>query len=80
MEWSEIRLGTREEALVNAHEQSLSLPVSAREVTIKRGDEQSHFLTREKLILNSSSFSSLKRLLSNADPQNTLPFDFHSSL
>lgn len=39
MEWSEIRLGTREEALVNAHEQSLSFPVSAREVTIKRGDE-----------------------------------------
>lgn len=30
---------TREEALVNAHEQSLSFPVSAREVTIKRGDE-----------------------------------------
>lgn len=39
MEWSEIRLGMREEALVNAHEQSLSLPVSARKVTIKRGAE-----------------------------------------
>lgn len=39
MEWPEIRLGTKKEALVNTHKQSLSLAVSAEEVTIKRGDE-----------------------------------------
>lgn len=33
MEWPKIRLETREEALVNTHEQSLSLAVSAEEVT-----------------------------------------------
>lgn len=39
MEWpGKITLGTREEALVNTHEQSLSLAVSAEGVTIKRGD------------------------------------------
>lgn len=77
MEWPEIRLGTGEEALVNTHEQSLSLAVSAEEVTIKRGDEAeplSHW--RE----SSSLFSFLKRLLSRVEPQNTLPFDFHPSL
>lgn len=39
MEWPEIRLATGEEALVNTHEQSLSLAVSAEGVTIKRGDK-----------------------------------------
>lgn len=39
MEWPELRLGTREEALVNTHEQSLSLAVSAEGVTIRRGDD-----------------------------------------
>ena len=51
MEWPEIRLGTREEALVNTHRQSLSLAVSAEEVTIKRGDEAEplpHWRERER--------------------------------
>lgn len=77
MEWPEIRLGTREEALVNTHEQSLSLAVSAEEVTIKRGDEAVSLPYRERerereTVLSSSFFSFLKRLLLRVEPQNTV--------
>lgn len=41
-EWPEIRQGTREEALVNTHERSVSLAVSAEEVTINRGMMENH--------------------------------------
>lgn len=50
MEWPEIRpVDGGEEALVNTHEQSLSLAVSAEGATMKRGGiKQSHFPTGEK--------------------------------
>lgn len=80
MERSEIRPGTREEALVNTHEQSLSLAVSAGKVTIKReGMKQSHFPAGETLIFEFIFHFSSEEVL-RVEPQNTLPFDFHSSL
>lgn len=79
MEWPEIRMGTGEEALVNTHEQSLSLAVSAEGATIKRRDKAeplSHWVERHWFGVH-LSFSS-ERLLSRVEPGNTQPFSFPS--
>lgn len=73
--------GRGEEALVNTHEQSLSLAVSAEGATMKRGGiKQSHFPTGEKDTGLEFIFLFWRGYSRGAELQNTLPFDFQPRL